>query len=79
MTVVLNPPYFCLFPQSKTELKGRHFGMTAVMEAELQAVLKNLTEHDFQDTFKNGRSAGIGAWKGTTLRMVVASKLKVSF
>jgi hypothetical protein len=51
------------------------------MEAESQAVLNALTEHDFQDAFKNGRSAGDGAYarKGTTLRMMVASRPKVSF
>jgi hypothetical protein len=29
-----------------------------VIEAESQAVLNSLTEHDFQDAFRNGRSAG---------------------
>jgi hypothetical protein len=40
------------------------------MEAESQAVLNNLTEHNFEDAFKNGRSAGNGAYtrKGTTWR-----------
>jgi hypothetical protein len=33
-----------------------------VTEAELQAALKTLTEHSFQDAFKNGRSAGNGAY-----------------
>jgi hypothetical protein len=33
-------------------LKGRHFVTTEVIEAELQAVLNTLTEHDFQDAFK---------------------------
>jgi hypothetical protein len=28
------------------------------MEAEFQAMLNTLTEHDFQDPFKNGKSAG---------------------
>jgi hypothetical protein len=32
-----------------------------VIEAESQAVLNALTEHDFQDAFKNGRSTGNGA------------------
>jgi hypothetical protein len=51
-----------------------------VTEAELQAVLKALIEHGFQDIFKKGRNAGIGAyaWKGTTMRMMVASMPKVS-
>jgi hypothetical protein len=33
-------------------LKGRrHFDTAEVIEAELQAVLNTLTEHDFQDAF----------------------------
>jgi hypothetical protein len=43
------------------QLKGRHFDPTEVMEAELQAVLNTLTEHDFQDAFKNDRSTRNGA------------------
>jgi hypothetical protein len=39
-------------------LKGSHFDTIEVMEAESQAVLDTLTEHDFQDAFpKNGRIA----------------------
>jgi hypothetical protein len=36
-------------------------------------------EHDFQDAFKNGRSAGNGAYarKDTTSRVMLASKPKV--
>jgi hypothetical protein len=45
-------------------LKGRHFDTTEVMEGELQAVLNNLTEHDFYDAFKNGRSAENGHTRG---------------
>jgi hypothetical protein len=50
------------------------------MEAESQAMLNTLTEHDFQDAFKNGISAGNGAFarKGTTSRVITASRLKVS-
>jgi hypothetical protein len=33
-----------------------------VIEAESQAVLNSLTEHHFQVAFKNGRSAGNGAY-----------------
>jgi hypothetical protein len=36
----------------KIKLKGRHFDTTEVIQAELQAVLNSLTEHDFQDEFK---------------------------
>jgi hypothetical protein len=48
MTVVPHPPYFPLFPRLKIKLKGRHFDTTEVTEAESQAVLNTLTEHDFQ-------------------------------
>jgi hypothetical protein len=49
--------------------------------AESQAVLNVLTEHDFQDAFKNSRSAGNDAYgrKGSTSRVMVTSRLKVSF
>jgi hypothetical protein len=36
----------------KIKLKGRHFDTTEVIEAESQAVLNTLTEHDFQNAFK---------------------------
>jgi hypothetical protein len=39
-------------PQLRIELKGSHFDTTGVIEAELQAVLNTLTEHCFQDSFK---------------------------
>jgi hypothetical protein len=35
----------------KIKLKDRHFDIIEVMEAESQAVLNTLTEHDFQDAF----------------------------
>jgi hypothetical protein len=41
-----------LFPRLKVKLKGSHFYTIEVMEAESQAVLNTLTEHDFQDAFK---------------------------
>jgi hypothetical protein len=66
----------------KTKLKVRHFDTTEVTEAEMQAVLNTLMEHNFQDAFKkNGRRAGSSAyaWNGTTLRVIVASRPKVSF
>jgi hypothetical protein len=53
MTLIPHPPYFSLFPLLKIKLKGRHFDTTDVIEAESQAVLNTLTEHDFQDAFKN--------------------------
>jgi hypothetical protein len=45
----------------KIKLESRHFDRIGVIEAESQAVMNTLTEHDFQDAFKNGRSAGNGA------------------
>jgi hypothetical protein len=51
----------------KIKPKDRHFDTIGVIEGESQAVLNTFTEHDFQDAFKNGRSAGNGAYeqKGT--------------
>jgi hypothetical protein len=48
-----------------------------VIKAESQAVLNTLTEHDFQDAFKDGRSAGSceNMWKGTTSTRPVGPKL----
>jgi hypothetical protein len=36
----------------KIKLKGHNFDTTEVIEADLQAVLNTLTEHDFRDEFK---------------------------
>jgi hypothetical protein len=33
-------------------VKGRHFDPTEVIDTESQAMLNTLTEHDFQDAFK---------------------------
>jgi hypothetical protein len=65
----------------KIKLKGSHFDTIEVIKAESQAVLNTLTKYDFQDAFKNDRSNGNGAYqqKGTTLRVMVASRPKVSF
>jgi hypothetical protein len=73
MTVDL---HFSMFPRLKIKMKGRHFSTTELIEAESQAVLNTLTEYDFQDGIKNGRSAGNGAYarKGTTSRVMVASR-----
>jgi hypothetical protein len=38
------------------ELKGRHFDTTEMIEAESQAVLNALTEHNFQDKILRGLS-----------------------
>jgi hypothetical protein len=81
MTVVPHPRNLSTFPRLKIKLKGSHFYTIEVNEAESQAALNTLTEHDFQDALKNGRSAGNGAYaqNGTTSRMMVASRPKVSF
>jgi hypothetical protein len=62
------------------KLKGCHVDRLEVIEIESQAMLKTLTEH-FQDAFKSGRNAGIGAdsQKGTSSRVMMASRPKVSF
>jgi hypothetical protein len=82
LTSLTYPPatFLCFFPLKK-KLNGRHFHTIEVIEAESQAVLNTLTKHDFQDAFKNGSSAGNGAYarKGTISRVMVASKLNVSF
>jgi hypothetical protein len=52
MTVFPHPPYFCLLLRLKIKLKGSHFGTIEVIEAESEAVLNTLTEHDFEDAFK---------------------------
>jgi hypothetical protein len=46
-TVVTPHPTF-LFPRLKIKTKGRHFDTIKVIEAESQAVLISLTEHNFQ-------------------------------
>jgi hypothetical protein len=65
----------------KIKLKGRHFDTTVVIEAESLAVLNTLTENDFQDAFKNGRSTGNATYaqKGTTSKVTLASRPKVRF
>jgi hypothetical protein len=64
MTVIPHPPYFSLFPRLKIKLKGLHSDTIQVIEAESQAVLNTLKEHDFQDAFKTGRSVGNGDFGG---------------
>jgi hypothetical protein len=80
MTIVLNQPYFSLFPL-KITLKGRHFDTIEVIKTISQTVLNIVTEHDFQDAFKNGRSARNRAYepKEITSRVIVAGRSKVSF
>jgi hypothetical protein len=49
------PHKIILFPRLKTKVKNRHYDTVEVIEAESQSVLNNLTLHDFEDGFKNGR------------------------
>jgi hypothetical protein len=81
MADVPHPPYFLLFTRLKTKLKGRHFDTIEVIETESLGVLKTLTEHNFYDILKIGRSTGNGAYaqKGTTSRVMVASRPNVDF
>jgi hypothetical protein len=81
MAVGPHPPYFSLFPRLKIKLKGRHFHKTEAIEAESQAVLNTLTEHEFQDAFKQQQKRCHDAYiqMGTTSRMMVASRPKISF
>jgi hypothetical protein len=81
VTVISHPHYFSLFLRLKIKQRGRRFYTTEVLEAESQVALNTLTEHDFQDDFKKWRSTGNGAYvrKWNTLRVIVASRPKVTF
>jgi hypothetical protein len=46
----------------KIKLKCSHFDTTEVIEAESQAVLNTLTEHDCRMLLQDCRSAGNGAY-----------------
>jgi hypothetical protein len=56
VTVVSYPPYFSLLSRLKMKVKGHHFDIIEVIEAELPVVLNTLTEHDFQDVFRKGQN-----------------------
>jgi hypothetical protein len=60
-------PHFSVFLRLKTKLKDRHFDTTKVIEAEFQVMLNTLTEFNFQDAFKNGRSTENGEYTRTGL------------
>jgi hypothetical protein len=49
-----------LFHRLKIKLKDRHFDTIEVIEVELQAVLNNFTEPDFQEVFKKLQRRGRG-------------------
>jgi hypothetical protein len=61
--------------------KYRQFDTIEVNEAKSQAMLITLTEHNFQEAFKNGRSivSGPYVWKWTTWKVKVVTRPKVSF
>jgi hypothetical protein len=69
--------YSSPFPRLKINAKIRHFDTIEVIGTESQAV-PNTTS---RINFKNGRSAGNGSYaqRGTTWRVMVASRPKVSF
>jgi hypothetical protein len=81
MTIFPTP--IILFSASPNEEKtdNPHFDALEVIAVESQAMLNTLTEHNFQGAFKNGRSAGNGAYarKGAFTRVMVAIRPKVSF
>jgi hypothetical protein len=81
MTVVLHPTYSSLFSRLKIKLKGRHFDIIEVIEAELQAALNTPTEHDFCDACKKMTEA-LGTvhmcGRELPLRVIVANGSKVS-
>jgi hypothetical protein len=61
-------------------MKCHHFDVTAVIEAESQAVLNTLTEYDFLDTFRNVNGENCAyARKGTTSIVKLAVGLKSVF
>jgi hypothetical protein len=66
----------------KIKLKNRHFDRIEAKEAESQAMLKILTEHDFQDARKEWQKfweRRIYAWRWTISEVMFASRPKVSF
>jgi hypothetical protein len=54
MAVVPTHPTFP-FPRWKTKLTGRHFDAIEMIGTESRAVLNTLTEHYFQDAFKDDK------------------------
>jgi hypothetical protein len=55
----------------KIKLKGRHFDMIEVNEAEWQVVLSTLTEHDFQ-----GTSPGNYGWFFVFMECLINKKMQ---
>jgi hypothetical protein len=71
-----------LFSRLKIKLECSHLHTSEVIETESQTVLNILPEHDLKNAFKKkGSSAWNGLYtrKGTTSKVTVASRPKVSF
>jgi hypothetical protein len=81
MTVVSHPTKLSWLGSLQLFSVSCHIDAIEVIEAESQSVMNTPTEHDFQDAFKNGRSAGNSAymWTGITSRVTMASRPKFSF
>jgi hypothetical protein len=79
--MIVAPTLLFFVSPIEDKAEGHHFDTIEVIDAESQAVLNTLTEHDFQDAFKNDREAGkcVYVQKGTASRMMVASSNKVIF
>jgi hypothetical protein len=61
-TRLLCPTYpTFLFLRLRIKLEGRNFDTTEVIGAESKAVMNTLTEYNFRDAFKKGRSVENGA------------------
>jgi hypothetical protein len=65
----------------KTKLKDRHFNTTEVTEEETHALLNMSQSMTSMMLLNKGRSNGNGAYakKRTTLRVMVANRLKLLF
>jgi hypothetical protein len=62
------------------KMRCRHYDTLEVIKAESQAVLNSLTEHNFQDAFKEKNAANRAyVQNGTTSRVMLASRPTVSF
>jgi hypothetical protein len=58
MTVFHLTHYFSLFPRFNIKLESRHFDTFEAIEAESQAVLNTLTEHDIQEALRTVDALG---------------------
>jgi hypothetical protein len=81
MILVPNPLYFPLFPRLNIKLKVHHTDTTKVIETESQVMVNTFKEHNFQNAFKIWQNCREGSYarKGTSLRVMVASRPNVRF